>query len=420
MVTNNALFMSKFDQTSEDDRITTHSLRRDILRNLLMWESVIITDSQANNSKEFEELITNKRGLLLETECGMDKLLEQGDIEIAIRCKNGEKQTLYSLREDHKNNYKNLPYIPEANYSKFLDKHTSSKIYYDLDDVADLFRQKLERDLRQYVPLHDKWSREFHKELLAYVQESPQVNFSDLLNKLNIFTEEKKISIDERKAYYNMIYSDYSSNIPDSLGLYFETLKDDIPVSAEMGDECLSNQIEKFCEKGIIIRDSWALSSEIFDYLPTEAFIEVRNEIKPKISENRLKKFLNSQINNKRDLEDCFDFWNDYVKNLEIALNNKLCMTRDELNALKMKQYVLKTQFIKDGAMSILSFIISQKYPLLGTGMGAALSIKGMVDIVSAFVISKRKAQEIEYRENQIKTYLDYKKPVIAKYPKRL
>ena len=408
-------------------------IRRTLMCQLLMWDSIVLSDSQLITDPRLYRLIsgydkgnehaTNEyesKDELPEYMQGLECILSSGLIEVAHRQQDGKTLLCSDVwsemnaRKDAK-----VPFLPESpEYAKYLDALNPSSRIYSLHEVSDFFRTELLSGLGESLILSD--SDKTDSELKDMMSEQ-DVLFSRLLSFINNEEKAGRITAKRRNELYNYIYSCYSINIPTATGCYHTTELKYVPLHIETTtdseEECLGLPEDK------ILRPTWALNPYILDLITFEDFVKIRENLKWMVENGGMVKFCSNSMS-EEDIKGFDEKWDFYTRMLEAQLQNAMFRTAEMLKSSKIEELAMKPldkMAPEKRAMVIngVQFIKSVLGAAPGVGNVLGFADVGMEAINFVTFLKNKKSKSRAYRiEDIVSEIVKDDMKIITKYKK--
>lgn len=384
----NNLCLASIGSKHAPNRTYAAEMRRMIMFKLLFWDEIILTDSQFTTDPRMKILVgqSSLEDASLEGihdwQMDFSELLQSGLIAGAVRMRQGKELSLQHVLKMQKDEYEHeVPFLQSEKYAKRLDGIMMKRYYFDLDQVAMLFKTKLLAGLDDgsipFSQTHDKNDAGFYELINA----PSMVLFSTLLDYLQRTYAQGAITQERYNQLYRYVASCYQSNIPDYLDINCELLADRVPLHLELGT-INSCALEK--EVNMDLRPTWVLNPLVLDYIPASAFRKVRDNISKEIKSGILSRMILGTLN-ADDVMDYEDFWAEYTSKLEDEFKEALIMTKDQLRDAQQIQIQSKSQSIKECGITLVSQFLSLN-PVAGT----LISIKDIgITVHSVYALAK-------------------------------
>ena len=391
----NAIYLGDIDPNNTI--LPVMNIRRTIMFQLLIWDKIILSDSQFLTDPRLNILmhgynsdqVCQKYNItdVEESLKGIESLFQNGLIEVALRQNSNSESDLYNTWLNMSKSEKKVPYLPEdenyVHYLKSLSYHTHS---YKTDNMSQLFQNNLESGintdpLRGGITLH---RNDVETELKRMFQEKAPL-FRNILDFMQKQVKEGKLSPERYQRLYDYVYSCYSVNTSAVLGCNINTKFAHIPFHIESGSEYIGNNIsQKQVER---LRPTWALNPIFLDHLTFEEFTQIRRQLKT----SKVREFYTGSVESPWvEIEDA---WESYTLQLENAIKLAMYEKKDALNTRLIKElsgekYITNpTQQtivtpVYEVVKSLVSFV-----PVVGNAMGVIDFAKTLCD--SVVTISK-------------------------------
>lgn len=393
------------------------SVRRRILFDLLLWDSIILSDSQfltdpriqlmmsGFDVKSVDYDITNG---LIDSHKDFELLLVNNLVEVATR-NNDRQSSVQDLWQQMHNASANapVPYLPKNNkYAQYLDSINFSKKPYEIKNLAGNFREKILEGIEKGSVLLDADDRT-DAQLSEFISVET-ILFRDIKKVLDDAFEKEIITATRKLELYRFFYSCYSSGVPYELGCYTSTSIYNVPLHLSFGYN--ANDIAKVVDEKM--RQTWALDPMVIDLLSTEAFLDVREAVEDCIKDQSIMKYRTGKLT-EDELPKFYDVWEEYTKKLEHEIIQALVNERRNIDNIVCKRFIpTQKQVIKSGAGLIINTtkaVVESAVP----GIGMAFAIADLAKDVHSFadsvvLLGNRKQDGITLNfRNELADYID-------------
>ncbi|MBQ8515902.1 MAG: hypothetical protein IJ496_10945 [Ruminococcus sp.] len=411
-------------------------IRRNILFKLLLWDSIVMSDSQ---------ILTDPRVLLMmdgfrskekgvhedwqdvqEWQKGFEQLLQKGLVEVACRSGGFERHSITDVWETmNRRNYGGrVPFLPHTSaYAEYLDKQVQSARVYNLDQISARFKNNLLSGVETGdLTLSD--SDDTDRELKRILNGSV-VLFRDILDLLKSQLNAGKITQQRYDEVYRYVYSCYHTNIPAETKCFVCTDFENIPFHLTLGydtSDCAAAAVDSDA-----LRPTWALDPLIMDLLSIGDFLKIREAVQPCIRSELLMKY-NTGTLLPEEIHEYHDVWEEYTRQLEEAMREQLRERGDALQAVTKNQRVSAQMRFKKGMLDLVVNVAKQAAvpaasaaigglfsPEIGAMVGAAVGtvVTGaewtslIKDNIQNFIMlnSRRNMEYVREQKDQIDSY---------------
>lgn len=390
-----SIYIGDIDPNNKID--STLSIRRQIVFNLLIWDSIILSDSQCLTDPRIRMLM---KGNDSANECmlygveeiddslkGIECLIEAGLIEIAHR-DTQEKSFEMLWKDMRKKDTKDVPYLPKTmRYATYLDTIPQQCQIYSLSSIGGRFRDNLNVGIENGDFILNQ-SNSYEMELRRMFLEK-RVLFRDLLDFLRSMAKKGIITQERYYQIYSYIYGNYSTNISAEVGCNMSTLFKNIPLHLELGEGDSSLESGWLdCQK---LRTTWSFDPRVLDLISFEELVNIRRVLTPVFENGVLIDFYKGELLSENKLE-LIDVWAEFTEKLETIL--KYSLDKATLNQLLITSSANKPimDFVSNSGISLMTGILGMVFPWVGTVTGLANITKDAVDSgMSIYHFLKRK-----------------------------
>ncbi len=416
-----ALFFADIDPNQDGQAIPAKQVRRLLLSRLLVWDNIVVSDSQMLQDPRFRVMMEPSvaQGLrmpnrsedkrfddLEDWQRGFEGLLSSGLIEVARRKESDGTASLVKTWSNMSKSEHKVPFLPESvSYAKYIEHIGYTARDYCLSRVADRFSKNLREGIaKKAVPLND--SNPAHRELVDLMN-ADRVQLRDILALLNEQLHAEAITPEERDLLYQYSFRCYSVNVPAETGCYISAKLRQIPLFLQSGTydgvdgTALIDQSR--------MRRSWAIDPVALDLLPIEAFIDLRRALHDEFATGLLLKQREGNVQSEDEAKSFYDVWESYTKKLEREMRHALRVKRDKLNEITTKDYVSAQVHLENQATEFIANHVVSHIPVVS-------EIKSLVDMYrdvkelkdSLIVFNQKQAQAyfVEHHD-KIQKYLD-------------
>lgn len=417
-----SLYFSDIDPNQSNYVISARQLRRKLMSRLLIWDSIVVSDSQMLQDPRFrlmmsptvlQELTLFRRqddsafDDLEEWQGGFEALLRSGLVEVACRERDLVTNSLPDTWLEMSKSQTRVPFLTHSRgYADYIEKTGYKQRSFSLSGVASRFRKNLLKGLDLgAVPLdkHNPVYHEFVRMISADV-----VQLRVILKFLNDSCESGYLTEDEKNHLYQFCSSCYSINVPAETKCYLSARLSDLPRFLCSGTydgvdgTSIVNQIK--------LRKSWAIDPAALDLMPLEAFVEVRNELSAELSTGLLLKAQEGNLQNDEEAKRYYDVWDSYVSKLESAMERSLCVTRDQLNDITRKNYMPAQAHLENAVSEIVINNVLSKLPVVRDVVSVLDFRKKLIELRESLIIFNQKQAQAYFADyhDDIQQYLDH------------
>ena len=393
------------------------SVRRRILFDLLLWDSIVLSDSQFLTDPRIQLMMSGFDGKsvdydisngLIDSHKDFELLLANNLVEVATR-NNGSKSSVQDLWKQMHNASANapVPYLPKNNkYAHYLDSINFSKKPYEIKNLAGKFRERILDGIEKGAILLDADNRT-DAQLSEFIS-ADTILFRDIKKVLDDAFEGERISAMRKLELYRFFYSCYSSGVPYELGCFTSTSIYNVPLHLSFG--CDTNEPAHVVDEKM--RKTWALDPRVIDMLSTEAFLDVRESVEECIKNQSVLKYRTGQLTDE-EIPLFYDVWEEYTARLETELKKALINERRAIDDIMSKRFIpTQEQVIKGGAGLVINTtkkVVESAVP----GIGMVFEIIDLANDIRSFtnsvvLLGNRKQEGITLNfRNEIADYLD-------------
>lgn len=370
MAEDRSVYLGDIDPNNHIDSVM--NIRRQVLFRLLMWESIVLSDSQCLTDPRIHILmgeigadeICNEYSVsdVDKSMKGFEQLIRSGLVEIAHR-EEGDSRFEHLWQNMIKKDTKDVPYLPRTDgYARFLDGISHDGRLYSLPSIGNRFRNNLNRGVEDGSFLLGK-SNPTDKELRRMFLENT-VLFRNILDFIKEMRDKGVISEERYNEIYRYVYGNYSVNISAETGCSITTQFKNVPFHLEPGkneycDEMPSNLTDK-------MRPTWALDPRILDLISFEQFVSIRRALKPVFANGRLTDFYKGQLL-PEECPEFLDVWEDFTRTLEWELKNTLYRISFEKMQAEKKAARPVMKILQSSGVSLITGVIGLVFPTAGT-----------------------------------------------------
>lgn len=413
----NSIYLGNIDPNN-DSRLDPLNIRRYIMRQLLIWDSIVLSDSQYLTDPRIHRLMENYLGPIsrlprrysiervAKWQKGFEKLLQTGLVEVAHRGDVGEIYTMQKLwTKMEKSN--TVPFLPRTiDYASYLDTLKVVHRDYNLAQISDRFK----RNLLAGVECGDficSPTDETDQHLLLMFQQEP-VYFRYIHDFIKQQRDLHRITQERYEEIYNYVFSCYSVNISAETNCYISSKVKNIPLHLNSGtgnfDESLA-----YADQGEL-RYTWALLPEALDLISIDEFIDIRKEVQKIMGNDKLVKYYTG-ILKREEWKDFSGNWEVYTRKLEKCLKECLRIDKEMIGTqLVDKGTITQQKSLYNGATLVASVLSCA--PVLPGSLRAVSAVAGYTGIAFAIYaltvdeLRKRKEEPLRERRSRIQKLL--------------
>lgn len=418
----NSLYMNDIGQNLVKDT-SVLNLRRSIMFQLLMWNNILLSDTQFVKDPRIHLLMSgfsdeeySKRNNIEEVsddQKGFEYLLQSGLVEVAVRKQEGRTYSLRRLWRDLSQSG-HVPYLPETEqYAKYLDGLEKNRREYFLHNVAWRFRRNLLSGVESGALVCSE-SDDTDQTLKEMFHEK-QVLFRNLFEFIEKQLSKEKITAQRFDEINDFMQSCYCVNISAELGCHINMEYKDVPLHLDSGFEQFSNT-QKYI-KPEKLRPTWGLNPYILDLIPLDEFVKLRKHIQDSVSRGKIIEYFTGTLH-PDDLTEFYDIWEDYTRKIEYDLRACLIsIDRDILNELVKAFGISQKQYIHEGIGLVISTLAYVPYigPLISSVISNAANINS-VNKLAISLMNRKDQSTLFERQKKIAPYLSGETRIITKY----
>ncbi len=406
---------------------SVREVRRNILFKLLLWDSIVLSDSQFLTDPRIAMMMSSfnrkhispgHRFAMDEWHGGFELLLQSGLVEVAHRTDAlGE---MYSIEDvwtsmDKNSSGGRVPFLPETSaYAEFLDQTSYHKRTYNLSKISEIFKTNLQKGFGTTLAISP--ADDTDAELGRMFREQ-NVLFRAILQFIKEQLANGKITQARYDEIYKYVYGCYHINVPTVANCYVCTDYEKLPVHLELGNGVKEDKGGEGVDQGRL-RPTWALDPDILDLLPIGSFLKVRSAVQSHIDSGLLLKYNTGDLSEEEEKQ-YVDLWEDYTNKLEQALQSELMAHFKEIDNIVSSAYIPRQQRVMNGAIEIVANTIikpavSMAFPLLSTLVSAGENARGMINTLNTFIMVHRNGEPMDARayKNEM---LDYVTQLVTK-----
>lgn len=328
MMMEKSIYLGDIDPNNNID--SAKSIRRQIMFQLLMWDSIILSDSQCLTDPRVHILMSGVDSSEIcrdysvkdvsESLKGFELLCKSGLVKIANR--DGVNSNFTNLWYDmSKKDTKDVPYLPAtSDYAMFLDGLDCIKRQYSLQSMGRRFRENLNVGVEAGKIILKK--NDYVDDALRAMFLEKNVLFRNILDFIREMRNKGNITQERYDEIYRYVYGNYSGNISAETNCNISADFKNIPFHLELGgdDCCECVPPEELLSK---MRPTWAFDPRILDYITFEEFVNIRKILKPVFENGRLIEFYKGNVLPENRAE-VIAVWNEFTEKLEWLLKSAL------------------------------------------------------------------------------------------------
>ncbi len=407
-----SIFFADLDPNQASMAASARSVRRDLLSRLLIWDSVVVSDSQMLQNPCFRAMMSptvlqeRKMGLpdedgpfddLEDWQRGFEDLLKSGLVEVACRSDGGECTPLSATWAGMHKRSRPVPFLTwDRQYADYLEKEVGYRSRpYDRSRVADRFRSNLQAEAEKgSVPLSpgSPAMRDFERLISA-----ESVNLADIKSMLEQRGRAGELRPDEVADAYHFCFRCYNINVPAELRCYLSAPPDQLPLFMESGTYDGVNSAE-YVDK-TKLRPSWAIDPAALDLLPLSAVAELRSAVQPELDTGLILKAMEGNLPQK-SVPEYYDVWASYTTKLEDAMLDALYATKTALNKIMTADWIPAQEQFELGCRELVINHLVSRIPVVG-------EVLELVQLASE--LSKLRLQWVMFNQKQAEAYIrDY------------
>ena len=383
------IYLGDIDHNNDSCMQTAGELRRSLMLKLLMWDSIVLSDSQLLTDPRMSGLMSAfspQNAPVEDWQRDFEALLRSGRIQVAYR-KTDARADMYSVWKSMRDKAVPVPHLPETEkYARYIDGLSQVHREYDLNSISLRYKTNLckgldseELQLDRKNPVDDRF--------LRVIEENDVVLMRELLQVIKTALDAGEISPQRYELLYRYIYSNYQINLPQEIDCFSSSHLEDIPIHLSSCDNVeLGEGPEADPSR---IRPTWIFSNQALDLLPTSAFVEILEKVKlPQVTEAVMGQAFGAM--EEEQLRLYYDAWEDYTRTMERELARALLATKNQLVQITSEAYQTTQQRRKSAGVKLITNLISACLPVVGNIFGAVNSVK---ENVEAVILMKNAAQ---------------------------
>ena len=377
----NSLYFSNLDPNRSI--LPVLDFRRNYLFQLLIWDSIVISDSQFLTDPRIHILMNGCDSHDLASQLslsdpkedfkGFEKLIENGLVEVAFR-KDGETTFgTIQLWENMNASTNRVPFLPASrDYAEYLSELSTTSRVYDLSKISARFKSNLLSGVES--SLKPSCDAEFG---LVDMFNSDPVLFRDLKKYIDDLLHNETITQERYEQIYNYIYSCYSINISAETNCHISSKLEHIPFHLESGTGDFEEKVNQDELKDMC--STWGLNPAVLDLITIDEFIELRKRLDVFFKDGLIAQYYSGTLNRK-DVDKFIIEWEKYIVCLETTLE---LMLRDAKKRLTDKYG--KVHFSFDKIFKPFQIIHeSDNWELVSSYIGLAPVIGTILDYADA------------------------------------
>ena len=417
----NSLFFADIDPNERNQGRSARQIRRLLMSRLLVWDSVVVSDSQMLQDPRFRLLMspTMLQELSLsrceedqafddleQWQGGFEQLLRSGLVEVACRERDHKVSELTETWDEMSRSETAVPFLTEGRgYAEYLEQIDMKKRSFSLSKVAARFRSNLQEGVERGAVRLDAKNPAF----LAFQRmiSAPVVQLRDILMLANERYAAGELTEAERDHLYQFSSQCYGVNVPAETDCYTSAKLARIPLFLPSGtfDNVDSTS---FLDQSKI-RSSWALDPAALDLMPIEAFVELRQSLREEFESGLLLKAQEGNLADQAEANLYYDVWASYVDKLEKGLRRALRMTRDEINEITRKDFMSAQEHLENSVSEIIVNHILSRIPVVGGILNVIEMGREITDLRDSLIIFNQKQAQAYFKRyhDDIQRYMD-------------
>ena len=396
-------------------------IRRHFMTKLLVWDSVVLSDSQILTDPRINVLmrgfdsedLPEKLGMtdINKEQKGFEDLINHGLVKIASRKKGNVTFDLRDLYSEMCSRPNPIPFLPDSyKYSSYLDSLRMTKLIYDLDRIEHMFSNNLQGGVgTTRFPNTTRVENE-----LVEILKNDHINFSTILEYIKEKRKDGEITQEEYYRIYEYVFSCYSINISAQTNCYLSTEFKNIPLHIDCGtgDFQENTPSERFDE----LPRSWALNPLILDELSFDEFIQMKTELNKIQNIDMIMKCYNGTLLNDQEYYSFYDAWEKYVFTLELYIKNILSKKKIELyrEFIKLSDIRLKQRTFLTGGWEVVKSWLSQ-VPIIGDLLNVIDLANSSNDYIR-LISHKKQWNDLVEKKDRIDNLLSPHTKIITKF----
>ena len=418
-----SVYLGDIDPNNEI--ISVLNIRRMMMFQLLIWDSIVLSDSQLLTDPRInvlmgqfsDEKTIKTYGLddVAHSQKGFECLINAGLIEVAHReSERGKTDFLELWTKMSQKDTKDVPYLPfSPDYAVYLDGLGGQSRSYKLSSISQRFRSNLIEGIEKesfIINGNDDTDLE-----LKRIFNERQVLFRNILDFLQTQLKNGAITQARYNEIYRYVYSCYSVNISAETGCNISTRFENLPLHLDSGEgDC---EESGFAPKVDQLRPTWSLNPFILDYISFEDFVKIRKKLQLVFDNGKLIDFYKGNVN-ERDWSEVKDLWETFTIILEDELKNHM---RDLMyrkysadNPLKNANKLSQNIFVSNG-VELVKNIFSFALEPVGLVFGTIDLIRSLCGEI--YCLTKKKSiVSAREQERTIRQFIEGKTRIVTKY----
>lgn len=281
----NSIYLGDIDPNNEKI-LDPAAIRRRIMCDLLIWDSIVLSDSQYLTDPRIPRLMQDYDGPeskvpdgyimrgVEKHQKGFERFLQSGLVEVSHRQKGDEVYTLQKVWQGMAASG-NVPFLPDTvHYASYLDSLAVSHRDYKLSSIADRFRNHLLAGVASGDFVLSA-TDETDQHLLQMFHQNP-VYFRDIYEFIGKQRDADAITQERYEDIYDYVFSCYSVNISEEIGCYVSSKLESVPLHLDSSAGNFNEALAGANQGGVC--PTWRLNPNALDMIPIDEFIDVRNE----------------------------------------------------------------------------------------------------------------------------------------------
>lgn len=389
---------------------SVREVRRNILFKLLLWDSIVLSDSQFLTDPRIAMMMSSfnhkyidpaNRYPMDDWHGGFELLLNSGLVEVAHRTDAvGEMLSVEDVWTSMNKNSGagRVPFLPRTSaYAEYLDQTAYHKRTYNLARISEIFKTNLQKGYGTALSVSPTDDTDLE---LGRMFREQTVLFREILQFIKTQLANGKITQARYDEIYKYVYGCYHINVPTVANCFVCTDYEKLPVHLELGSGVKEDKGGDVDQSKL--RPTWALDPRILDLLPIGSFLKVRSAVQAHVDSGLLLKYNTGELteDEKKEYQSC---WESYTATLESALMEAFREHYEAIDDIVSSAYVPRQQRITNGTLEIVANMvvkpaISAAVPLAGTLFSAADHVRNAVGMLNTFIMVHRSGEPMDAR----------------------
>lgn len=429
--TDNSIYLGDIDPNNEIQ--STIDVRRNILFQLLIWDSIVLSDSQLLTDPRINVMMKGfrddsvikkykKDGLtdIPDWQKGFEALVNANLVEVAHRETDGNSPSFLELwGKMSEKDTKDVPYLPESNeYSLYLDGIGHKKRYYNLPSMGKRFKDNLNIGVEDHaIPLSP--ANDTDMELKRMFRED-NVLFRNILDFLQAEKNHERIDQHRYDELYNYVYSCYSINVSAETNCNINTKFKNIPFHLSSGEGDFEEAVS--LSKVGVLRPTWALNPYVLDFLSFERFVKLRRRIKGVVESGIIKEMCSGTIAYSR-VKELEEKWEAFTIALEeevydgmLDASHILGKECDKVFPNGAKHgFTPRQQVLLEPGIEVVKNVISAAFPVVDS-VGTVIDICTSVQNMACYLSRREDMITLLEQKERVEKFLDGETKVVTRY----